>query len=162
MHEKMSELAEKMNWNSQDVKQFIEEVYDLLEQQKNKPQDLCNEQSISMDERITKILTELGMTFNIKGFNYARYAIKLVTEDHKILENMTQKLYPMVAEEFNTTFSNVERGIRYAIMKTWDYGNVEACCKYFGWTISMGKGKPSNSEFIALLADYLQLKRDLK
>ena len=96
---------------------------------------------------------------HIKGYQYLREAILLTIEDMDIINAVTKVLYPTVAKKFNTTPSRVERAIRHAIEVAWDRGDIETLQKFFGYTVSNIKGKPTNSEFIAMIADRLFLQR---
>ena len=95
---------------------------------------------------------------HIKGYQYLRQAIIIAVEDMDVINAITKVLYPQVAKAFGTTPSRVERAIRHAIEVAWDRGDLEILQKYFGYTVSTAKGKPTNSEFIALIADKLQLQ----
>lgn len=106
---------------------------------------------------ITSIIHEIGVPAHIKGYQYLREAISLAVEDMDIINAVTKALYPAVAKRFNTTASRVERAIRHAIEVAWDRGDLETLQKYFGYTVSNIKGKPTNSEFIALIADRISL-----
>ncbi len=106
---------------------------------------------------ITSIIHEIGVPAHIKGYQYLREAISLAVEDMDIINAVTKALYPAVAKRFNTTASRVERAIRHAIEVAWDRGDLETLQKYFGYTVSNIKGKPTNSEFIALIADRIAL-----
>ena len=112
-----------------------------------------------LEERITEILHEIGVPAHIKGYQYLREAITLTVEDMDIINAVTKVLYPEVARKFGTTPSRVERAIRHAIEVAWDRGNVETLQRFFGYTVSGIKGKPTNSEFIAMIADHLSLKQ---
>lgn len=112
----------------------------------------------NLEMRITDVLHELGMPGHIKGYSYARYAISLVVERPQLIDYITGELYPLVAEKFDTTPSRVERAIRHGIEVAWDRGDIETIQKWFGYTVSLTKGKPTNSEFIALLSDRLRLE----
>ncbi len=107
---------------------------------------------------VTNVIHEIGVPAHIKGYQYVRYAIILAVQDMNVINSITKELYPMVAEQFGTTPSRVERAIRHAIEVAWDRGDLETLQKYFGYTVSNTKGKPTNSEFIALIADKLQLQ----
>ncbi len=108
---------------------------------------------------ITSIIHEIGVPAHIKGYQYLREAISLAVEDMDIINAVTKALYPAVAKRFNTTASRVERAIRHAIEVAWDRGDLETLQKYFGYTVSNIKGKPTNSEFIALIADKIALNQ---
>lgn len=118
--------------------------------EKNEPQDLETE--------ITNIIHEIGVPAHIKGYMYLREAITMVVNDMELLSAVTKELYPSIAKKYNTTASRVERAIRHAIEVAWGRGQVEAINKLFGYTINTEKGKPTNSEFIAIIADKLRLK----
>ena len=99
------------------------------------------------------------MPAHIKGYQYLREAILLTIDDMDIINSVTKVLYPEVARKFNTTPSRVERAIRHAIEVAWDRGDLETLQKFFGYTVSNIKGKPTNSEFIAMIADCLSLRQ---
>ena len=108
---------------------------------------------------VSEIMHELGVPAHIKGYRYLRCAIVLSVEDPKMMSSVTKVLYPTIAERFDTTASRVERAIRHAIEVAWDRGDVETLQKFFGYTVSGIKGKPTNSEFIAMIADHLSLRQ---
>lgn len=120
-------------------------------QQLNKPEQ-------RLETMVTEIIHEIGIPAHIKGYQYIREAIILTVRDMDLINAVTKALYPMVAKRYNTTPSRVERAIRHAIEVAWDRGDIEILQKYFGYTVSNIKGKPTNSEFIALIADRLQLR----
>ncbi|MCL1832618.1 MAG: sporulation transcription factor Spo0A [Oscillospiraceae bacterium] len=107
---------------------------------------------------VTDIIHQIGIPAHIKGYHYLRTAILLAVDDADMINHITKKLYPTVAKHYSTTSSRVERAIRHAIEIAWDRGNVETLNSFFGYTIHTAKGKPTNSEFIALIADKLKLK----
>lgn len=113
---------------------------------------------VSLETSITAIIHDVGVPAHIKGYQYLREAILLAIEDMDVINAVTKVLYPEVAKHFNTTASRVERAIRHAIEVAWDRGDLETLQKYFGYTVSNAKGKPTNSEFIAMIADRLQLQ----
>lgn len=113
---------------------------------------------ISRDVVVTEMIHQLGVPAHIKGYHYLRSAILHCIEDSEMLECVTKLLYPTVASEFQTTPSRVERAIRHAIEIAWDRGDIETLNSYFGFTVNTGKGKPTNSEFIALIADRIKLR----
>ncbi|MEF9970660.1 MAG: sporulation transcription factor Spo0A, partial [Ruthenibacterium sp.] len=119
-----------------------------------------NEESLEM--AVTAIIHDIGVPAHIKGYQYLRVAISLAVDDMEIINAVTKVLYPTVAKKFGTTPSRVERAIRHAIEVAWDRGDLETLQKYFGYTVSNAKGKPTNSEFIAMIADRLQLQRKAK
>ena len=110
-----------------------------------------------MERQVTAIIHEIGVPAHIKGYQYLREAITLAVGDMEVINAVTKVLYPAVAKKFGTTASRVERAIRHAIEVAWDRGDLETLQKYFGYTVSNVKGKPTNSEFIAMIADRLQL-----
>jgi two-component system response regulator (stage 0 sporulation protein A) len=108
---------------------------------------------------ITNIIHEIGVPAHIKGYQYLRDAITLVVKDMDYLSAVTKELYPTIANMNNTTSSRVERAIRHAIETAWNRGKLETLDALFGYTVKMDKGKPTNSEFIAIIADKLRLER---
>ena len=113
--------------------------------------------SRDLERQVTAIIHEIGVPAHIKGYQYLREAIGLAVDDMEIINAVTKVLYPAVAKKFNTTASRVERAIRHAIEVAWDRGDLETLQKYFGYTVSNAKGKPTNSEFIAMIADRISL-----
>ena len=113
-----------------------------------------------LETKITKIIQEIGVPAHIKGYLYIREAITMVIDDMDYLGAITKELYPAVAAKFSTTPSRVERAIRHAIEVAWNRGKIETLDKLFGYTVSNSKGKPTNSEFIALIADKLRLEEE--
>ena len=107
---------------------------------------------------ITDIIHQIGVPAHIKGYHYLRESISLAVKDADIINSVTKQLYPTVAKKHATTSSRVERAIRHAIEVAWDRGDVDVLNSYFGYTIHNGRGKPTNSEFIAMIADKLRLK----
>lgn len=107
---------------------------------------------------VTEMIHQLGVPAHIKGYHYLRSAIISSINDPEMLESVTKLMYPTVAKEFSTTPSRVERAIRHAIEIAWDRGDVEILNSFFGYTVNTGKGKPTNSEFIALIVDKIKLK----
>ena len=112
-----------------------------------------------LERRVTAIIHDIGVPAHIKGYQYLREAIIMTVEDMDVINAVTKVLYPEVARKFGTTASRVERAIRHAIEVAWDRGDLDTLQKYFGFTVSNSKGKPTNSEFIAMIADRLQLQR---
>ena len=112
----------------------------------------------AVESLVTNVIHEIGVPAHIKGYQYVRYAIILAVEDMDVINSITKTLYPEVAAYFGTTPARVERAIRHAIEVAWDRGDLETLQHYFGYTVSNTKGKPTNSEFIALIADKLQLQ----
>ena len=116
----------------------------------------------TIDQMVTTIIHEIGVPAHIKGYQYLREAILMVYEDVEILGSVTKVLYPQIADKFYTTSSRVERAIRHAIEVAWNRGNSEAITQVFGYTVSMSKAKPTNSEFIAMVADKLRMETLVK
>lgn len=112
----------------------------------------------SLDQNITSIIHEIGVPAHIKGYMYLREAITMVYNDVELLGSITKVLYPDIAKKFNTTASRVERAIRHAIEVAWSRGNMESIGTLFGYTVSNSKAKPTNSEFIAMVADKLRIE----
>ena len=112
----------------------------------------------SLDERISNIFVSIGIPPNIKGYNYLREGIKMAVADPRVINNVTKGLYPVIGEKYETSASKVERAIRHAIEVAWNRGRVDAVNAIFGARVYIGSEKPTNSEFIALVADKLILE----
>ena len=112
----------------------------------------------NLDMEITEIIHQIGVPAHIKGYQYLRDAIRMAIEDEQIINAVTKRLYPAVAKKHATTSSRVERAIRHAIEVAWDRGDVDTLTAYFGYTIHNERGKPTNSEFIAMIADKFRLQ----
>ena len=112
----------------------------------------------NLEAEVTSVIHEIGVPAHIKGYQYLRDAIIMVINDMDILNSITKQLYPSIAKQYNTTPSRVERAIRHAIEVAWSRGKMDTIDKLFGYTVNNGKGKPTNSEFIALIADRLRLE----
>lgn len=110
-----------------------------------------------LERDVTEMIHEIGVPAHIKGYQYLREAIMMSVEDIEMLNSITKILYPTIAKKFSTTPSRVERAIRHAIEVAWSRGKMETLEALFGYTINTGKGKPTNSEFIALIADKIRL-----
>jgi two-component system response regulator (stage 0 sporulation protein A) len=111
-----------------------------------------------METQVTKVIHQIGVPAHIKGYQYLRTAILMTVSDNEIINSVTKILYPSVAKKYATTTSRVERAIRHAIEVAWDRGDVDTLNSYFGYTIQNNRGKPTNSEFIAMIADNMRLK----
>lgn len=111
-----------------------------------------------IESQVTKIIHQIGVPAHIKGYQYLRAAILMTIDDSEIINSVTKVLYPSVAKKYKTTTSRVERAIRHAIEVAWDRGDVDTLNSYFGYTVQNTRGKPTNSEFIAMIADNLRLK----
>lgn len=114
--------------------------------------------SVDVETEVTNLIHEVGVPAHIKGYQYLRESILMAIEDMDILNAITKQLYPAIAKKFDTTPSRVERAIRHAIEVAWSRGKMDTLEKLFSYSISMGKGKPTNSEFIALIADRMRLE----
>lgn len=112
----------------------------------------------NLETQVTQVIHEIGVPAHIKGYQYLRDAIIMVINDMDILNSITKQLYPSIAKQYNTTPSRVERAIRHAIEVAWSRGKMDTIDMLFGYTVNNGKGKPTNSEFIALIADRLRLE----
>lgn len=112
----------------------------------------------SLEVKVTEILHQIGVPAHIKGYHYLRDSIIMCVEKPEIINAVTKQLYPAVAKKYETTSSRVERAIRHAIEVAWDRGDVEVLNSYFGYTIQNSRGKPTNSEFIAMISDKLRLQ----
>lgn len=112
----------------------------------------------TLENDVTHIIREIGIPAHIKGYQYIREAIMMTVNDINLLNYITKLLYPTIAKKYKTTSSSVERAIRHAIEVAWNKGQIDVLEDMFGYTISAGKGKPTNSEFIALIADKLRLE----
>ena len=111
-----------------------------------------------LEMMVTEIIHQIGVPAHIKGYHYLRQSILLAVHNPDIINSITKQLYPTVAKMYDTTSSRVERAIRHAIEVAWDRGDVDVLNSYFGFTIHNGRGKPTNSEFIAMIADKLRLR----
>ena len=130
---------------------------ELAKDEKNEPHD----NTPDIEAQVTRIIHQIGVPAHIKGYQYLRTAILLTVKDSDIINSVTKVLYPSVAKKYQTTTSRVERAIRHAIEVAWDRGDVDTLNSYFGYTIQNNRGKPTNSEFIAMIADNLRLKYKL-
>ena len=116
----------------------------------------------NLEGEVTDMIHEVGVPAHIKGYHYLRDAILMVIEDPDMLNSITKILYPTIAKRNQTTPSRVERAIRHAIEVAWSRGNMDIINTLFSYTVSTGKGKPTNSEFIALIADKIRLQNKLR
>ena len=139
----------------------LEALVDRLEELRldaGRPQPSRRSPGQSIEALVTGIIHEIGVPAHIKGYQYLREAIIIAVNDMDVINAITKVLYPQVAKTFQTTPSRVERAIRHAIEVAWDRGDLDTLQRFFGYTVSNTKGKPTNSEFIALIADRLQLQ----
>ncbi len=140
-----------------------------LKAQEEKPEEMAQQispgrksrtqmQPHDLEKDVTDMIHEIGVPAHIKGYQYLREAIMMSVQDIEMLNSITKILYPTIAKKFQTTPSRVERAIRHAIEVAWSRGRMETLDALFGYTINTGKGKPTNSEFIALIADKIRLQ----
>lgn len=152
-----------------DMATLVERLRDLVEEQqignisepiyyKNVTINRNNSINTPIEVRVTNIIHDVGVPAHIKGYQYIREAILLAVENQDIINSITKTLYPTLATKFNTTPSRVERAIRHAIEVAWNRGQIEIHDKIFGYTVNSNKGKPTNSEFIAMIADKLMME----
>ena len=137
---------------------LVERLEELRTAERKTPLVLRRGDRSGIENMVTGIIHEIGVPAHIKGYQYLREAIIIAVEDMDVINAITKVLYPQVAKIFQTTPSRVERAIRHAIEVAWDRGDLDTLQRFFGYTVSNTKGKPTNSEFIALIADKLQLK----
>lgn len=123
---------------------------------KNTASNINNSENLEVV--VSEIMHQIGVPAHIKGYMYLREAIMMSVNDTEMMGSVTKLLYPSVAKKYKTTSSRVERAIRHAIEVAWDRGDVDVLSSYFGYTIQSSRGKPTNSEFIAMIADKLRLK----
>lgn len=143
-----------------DMTALVERLDEIRMAEKNKkPAPVRRAQpEVNIETMVTNIIHEIGVPAHIKGYQYLREAIMIAVNDMDVINAITKVLYPQVAKTFQTTPSRVERAIRHAIEVAWDRGDLDTLQRFFGYTVSNTKGKPTNSEFIALIADKLQLQ----
>ncbi len=139
-----------------DMASLVDRLEELRGGELQKAQPKTDKNSI--ETLVTGIIHEIGVPAHIKGYQYLREAIIIAVNDMDVINAITKVLYPQVAKTFQTTPSRVERAIRHAIEVAWDRGDLDTLQRFFGYTVSNTKGKPTNSEFIALIADKLQLQ----
>lgn len=142
------------------VQSAIERIYELLKKKEQPEKDLAitHRKPISLEEKISEIFISIGIPPHIKGYGYLREGIKMTIEQPNVINSVTKELYPSIAKKFSTTSSKVERAIRHAIEVAWNRGRIDAINAIFGARIYLGTEKPTNSEFIALVADKLILE----
>lgn len=142
------------------VQSAMERIYELLKkkEQPEKGLAITHRKPISLEEKISEIFISIGIPPHIKGYGYLREGIKMTIEQPNVINSVTKELYPSIAKKFSTTPSKVERAIRHAIEVAWNRGRIDAINAIFGARIYLGTEKPTNSEFIALVADKLILE----
>ncbi|MCL2837411.1 MAG: sporulation transcription factor Spo0A [Defluviitaleaceae bacterium] len=138
---------------------IVERVMQFIQAEKQNYPAKPDKSQPELELMVTEIIHQIGVPAHIKGYHYLRESIILATEDPEYINSVTKRLYPTVAKKGKTTPSRVERAIRHAIEVAWDRGDVDVLNSYFGYTIHNGRGKPTNSEFIAMISDKLRLKK---
>lgn len=146
-----------------DYEVLTERIFQLASNSARKPaakpaQSFSAGRAEDVEVTVTKIFHQIGVPAHIKGYHYLREAILLAIDNMDIINSVTKQLYPSVAKKYDTTSSRVERAIRHAIEVAWDRGDVDILNSYFGYTIHNSRGKPTNSEFIAMIADKMRLE----
>ncbi len=141
-----------------DTELLISKVNELVNEKLEEDQIRKDAETPDIELIVTDIIHQIGIPAHIKGYHYLRTAIIKCVTDPDMINSVTKQLYPSVANDYNTTPSRVERAIRHAIEIAWDRGDVDTLDSYFGYTIHTARGKPTNSEFIALIADKLRLR----
>lgn len=124
---------------------------------KNETQHESGHEEVDLEVMVTDIIHQIGVPAHIKGYHYLRDAIIMSIEDNEMINAVTKRLYPSIAKRYKTTSSRVERAIRHAIEVAWDRGDVDTLNSYFGYTIHSLRGKPTNSEFVAMISDRVRL-----
>lgn len=147
-------------FNTSHIVDLINDLGKVTQSKKSKNNVFAiqSETPIDLNTEITSILHEIGVPAHIKGYLYLRESISMVYNNIEILGSITKVLYPEVAKKYRTTSSRVERAIRHAIEVAWNRGNIDAISAIFSYTVSLAKSKPTNSEFIAMIADRLRLE----
>ena len=135
----------------------VERLDEICESAVSRKPAIAAKRNANIESMVTSIIHEIGVPAHIKGYQYLREAIMMSVEDPAMISSITKILYPTIAKRFQTTPSRVERAIRHAIEVAWSRGRMETLDAMFGYTIDTGKGKPTNSEFIALIADRIRL-----
>lgn len=141
------------------IKNFQPKVHNNHYGYKSVATEVKEYSELNLEEHITHMIHEIGIPAHIKGYHYLRDAIMMAVNDMDILNAVTKIMYPEVAKKHHTTSSRVERAIRHSIEVAWNRGKLDTLEELFGYTVSTGKGKPTNSEFIALIADYIRLEQ---
>ncbi|MDE5862928.1 MAG: sporulation transcription factor Spo0A [Lachnospiraceae bacterium] len=148
------------------MERILESHYYNKEQQKQREGMTVEQKQFLFDSTlendVTKTIREIGIPAHIKGYQYIREGIMMAVKDQEILNYITKYLYPTIAKKYHTTTSSVERAIRHAIEVAWNRGKLESMEELFGYSVNSGKGKPTNSEFIALIADKFRLEYRLR
>lgn len=148
-------------FNSSDLAERLTELMSCCRNENYKDKMKIYKSDRNLEITITEILHQIGVPAHIKGYHYLRDSIILAVKQPEIINAVTKELYPTVAKSYETTSSRVERAIRHAIEVAWDRGDVDVLNSYFGYTIHNSRGKPTNSEFIAMISDRLRLSSKL-
>ena len=143
-----------------DIKNMAERIKLIAEYSSVTPQDNTPDDG-DLELMVTEIIHQIGVPAHIKGYHYLREGIVMSVSNSEAMSSVTKILYPTIAKKYGTTSSRVERAIRHAIEVAWDRGNIDVLNSYFGYTIQNDRGKPTNSEFIAMIADKLRLRLKL-
>ena len=141
-----------------DVEQLCENICLMVKKSERLLKMPISVDAFGIELKVTEILHEIGVPAHIKGYHYLRDSIIMSVEHPEIINAVTKQLYPSVAKKYETTSSRVERAIRHAIEVAWDRGDIDVLNSYFGYTIHNDRGKPTNSEFIAMISDRLRLQ----
>lgn len=160
IEEAMSEGASFYLVKPFSIQAAMERFQELMKRKGEHPKDVtvAHRRPITIEEKISEIFISIGIPPHIKGYGYLREGIKMTIEQPHVINSVTKELYPSIAKKFNTTSSKVERAIRHAIEVAWNRGRIDAINAIFGARIYLGNEKPTNSEFIALVADKLILE----
>lgn len=141
-----------------DINMLAQRIKQLTGWSKEKGDVSKQQDNVDLQVTVSEIMHQIGVPAHIKGYQYLREAIVLSINDREMMSSVTKVLYPTVAKMYSTTSSRVERAIRHAIEVAWDRGDVDVLSSYFGYTIQNTRGKPTNSEFIAMISDKLRLR----
>ena len=152
----MSSSAAKIIVKPCDTDILIENIHSYMLQEKHEKLQKFKDASIEL--QVTNIMHQIGVPAHITGYHFLRAAICIAIKDDNKLTSVTKVLYPEVAKQFQTSASRVERAMRHAVEVAWDRGDVDVLTSFFGYTVNSTKGKPTNSEFISLIADHIRLK----
>ncbi len=141
-----------------DISTLLDSLLNIMKKENSSGEIRKLSSHTGIEVKVTEILHQIGVPAHIKGYHYLRDSIIMSVEHPEIINAVTKQLYPSVAKKYDTTSSRVERAIRHAIEVAWDRGDVDVLNSYFGYTIHISRGKPTNSEFIAMIADKLRLQ----
>lgn len=157
---RIKDISKELNNNIKKPASIINNVSNIssFQELKSQERDFIESNNGNIDNQITNIIHKMGVPAHIKGYTFIREAIKMVVDDTTLLSAVTKELYPTIAEKYNTTPSRVERAIRHAIEVAWGRGDVAIIEQFFSHTLNSSKSKPTNSEFIAVIADKLRLE----